>query len=411
MALTDLPDWIDEHSRPPCVWFVKRLQANDTLATGSHQAGPYLPKEFLFAVFTELEDRSAHNPRVEFDIYVDSQGGHRRVRAIWYNNELRGKTRNETRITGFGGAASDLLDPESTGAIAVLAFNLEEQPAPSCHVWVCRDDTESDLIEGIVGEVDPTRPIVWVAAGTPEPENFMLRRGRTAAPRHIVSTPNPTAPTPQSAPAPQMPTVETLVRRSQVAQPLNGQSVDIRLLRRHEALIDLFEIAEEEAYAERVRAGFPDLRTMLELADRLRKARQSRGDDALAFQMRDLLEEEGLSNGTDFVLRPDLDEARPPDLVFPTLDRYARGDRAASLYIEQSIRDRWRPITTGSGDAGRRNVLTIQRGVSEAQFAEMSAAGLSLIVPMRLHDTYPGSIRNQLRSVESFLADVRHLSG
>jgi len=408
VALTDLPDWIDEHSRPPCVWFVKRLQANDTLATGSHQAGPYLPKELLFAVFPELEDRTADNPRVEFDIYVDSQGGHRRVRAIWYNNELRGKTRNETRITGFGGAESDLLDPESTGAIAVLAFNLEEQPAPSCHVWVCRDDTESDLIEGIVGEVDPTRPIAWVAAGTPDPERFTLSRRRGS---HRKTEPEAAAAsTPGGTIAPQMPTVEALVRSSQSVQPLAGQSVDIRLLRRHEALIDLFETAESDAYADRARAGFPDMRSMLELADRLRKARQSRAEDALAFQVRDLLEEERLLEGADFAFRPAIDEPRPPDIVFPTLDRYLRGERAVSLYIEQSVRDRWRHIAASGQGHSQVNILTIQRGVSETQFHEMSGSGVTLIVPTRLHDTYPAAIRNQLRSVESFLADVRHLA-
>lgn len=412
MALTDLPDWIDEQSRPPTVWFVKRLQANDTLATGSHQAGPYLPKEFLFAVFPGLADPTATNPRVEFDTYIDSQGGHRRVRAIWYNNELRGGTRNETRITGYGGAESDLLDPESTGAVAVLAFNLEEQPLPSCHAWVCRNDTESDLVEAAVGRVDPLKPIVWVSAGTPDPNRFRQINRHSLRSTQLNATIDDD---PGMAPAigPQMPTIETLVRRSSALQLLSGQSVDIRLLRRHETLLDLFDRAEDETYGNRVKSGFPDLRAMLELSDRVRRGRQSRSADALAFQLRDLLEEELLASEVNFSFRPALVSPRPPDFVFPSLAAYndngRRRSTVASLYVEQAVRDRWEPIAAeNKGEVA--NVLTLQRGVSETQFEEMSAAGLTLIAPARLHDTYPGGIRGHIKSLESFLADVRHLN-
>lgn len=47
-AIADLNDWLDEQSRTDIIWYIKRLSANDTLATGGHQAGPYIPKDFLF---------------------------------------------------------------------------------------------------------------------------------------------------------------------------------------------------------------------------------------------------------------------------------------------------------------------------------------------------------------------------
>ena len=43
----NLVDWLEEQSLPSRVWFVKRLSANDTLASGGHQAGPYIPKDFF----------------------------------------------------------------------------------------------------------------------------------------------------------------------------------------------------------------------------------------------------------------------------------------------------------------------------------------------------------------------------
>lgn len=53
-------------------------------------------------------------------------------------------------------------------------------------------------------------------------------------------------------------------------------------------------------------------------------------------------------------------------------------------------------------------MLTLQRGVSLAQFNEMTAAGITLVVPARLHDTYPGEVRSDLLTLESFVADIRY---
>lgn len=403
MALTDLPDWLDEQGRAPTVWFVKRLQANDTLATKSHQAGPYLPKELLFAIYPALADPTEKNPRVEFDIYVDSQGAHRRVKAIWYNNELHGGTRNETRITGFGGGLSDLLDPESTGAVAILAFDLADQPTPACHAWVCRDDTEGDLVEQTIGRVDPASPIVWIADGTPNPERYALRSRRR--PRTGVDARKESDDVPVG-----MPTIETLVRRAAHLQSLASQSVDLRLLRRYETLIELFDAAEQDAYAARAGEGFSDLRSLLEIADRIRRGRQAKSDDALALQLADMLEEEGFQRDTAFSFRPEADGVRGPDFVFPAVSplKPVTSWRHA-LFVEPTVRDRWRSATSMTV-TGSTKILTVQRGVSDAQFDEMSAAGVILVVPGRLHDTYPATMRSQLLSVESFLADVRHVA-
>ncbi|MFL0415718.1 type II restriction endonuclease [Sphingomonas sp. 179-A 2A2 NHS] len=403
MALTDLSSWLDERRRAPSAWFVKRLQANDTLATGSHQAGPYLPKPFLFAVHPALRDEAAKNPRVEFDIYIDSQGDYRRVRAIWYNNRLHGGTRNETRITGFDGARSDLLDPESTGAIAVLAFDLADPSAPVCHAWVCRDETESDLVEATVGQVDPGTSVTWIAEGTPHPGRFILPRRRKSVPL-AKSGEAPVPPHGRNEP----PTVEMLVSRSALAHPLAGQPVDTRLLRRHEAFLDLFRQLEHELYAPSALNGFPDIASLLETADHIRAGRQAR-DDGLALQLRYLLTEDGLTEGSAFSFRPSTGTARNPDFVFAAIGAGADVQSGTILLVEPVIRDRWKAAVEESG-ATRVHMLTLQRGVSLTQFNEMAAAGVTLVVPARLHDTYPSEIRSDLMSLESFIADVRHLA-
>lgn len=160
MPAGDLLEWLDAHNGPGFTWYVKRLSGNDTLANGSHQAGPYIPREILFRVLPALNRQDVKNPDVWFNLYVDSHADHRQVRAVWYNNHYHDTTakrgRDETRVTNFGGGASALLDPESTGALTVFAFAAADPASvPECHVWVCRHETEEDLVEDRVGPVEP----------------------------------------------------------------------------------------------------------------------------------------------------------------------------------------------------------------------------------------------------------------
>ena len=169
MPVGDLVEWLDEHGAPDFVWYVKRLSGNDTLANGSHQAGPYIPRDFLFEIFPALNRREVKNPDIRFHLYVDSHPDAREVRAVWYNNRFHdsasARGRDEARVTGFGGSASALLDPESTGALTVFAFKqVPESETADCHVWVCRHETEEDLVEDRIGPVEPGKYLTWPPA-------------------------------------------------------------------------------------------------------------------------------------------------------------------------------------------------------------------------------------------------------
>ena len=124
MALTDVTEWMDEFGRPGFVWYAKRLSANDTLATGGHQAGPYVPKECLFDIFPTLNNPQAENPDHRFNLYIDSHSDHRMVRAVWYNNRVRGQgTRNRDAVDWVRRAHSRaLLDPDSTGCTLLFCI-------------------------------------------------------------------------------------------------------------------------------------------------------------------------------------------------------------------------------------------------------------------------------------------------
>lgn len=98
--------------------FAKVLSANDTGATGGHQAGILVPKgePALLAFFPPL-DGSVQNPDAWIEA-VDGSGRVWRLRYIYYNNSLHAPngTRNEYRLThltrylrGAGARAGDSL--------------------------------------------------------------------------------------------------------------------------------------------------------------------------------------------------------------------------------------------------------------------------------------------------------------
>ena len=77
--------WLNSVTGHGYSFYVKYLAANDTLATGAHQAGPYVPKAVVFDLFPTLERGNDPNPRAQFEVHIDSHQTSATPTAIWYN--------------------------------------------------------------------------------------------------------------------------------------------------------------------------------------------------------------------------------------------------------------------------------------------------------------------------------------
>lgn len=76
----------------------KILSANDTGATGAHQAGMLIPKEPRILDFFPTLDPREYNPRCLI-VFSDEFRGKWEFSFIYYNNALFSGTRNEYRLT------------------------------------------------------------------------------------------------------------------------------------------------------------------------------------------------------------------------------------------------------------------------------------------------------------------------
>src|SRR5580700_1087011 len=405
MPVTDLTDWLDQFSGPEFVWFVKRLSGNDTLATEAHQAGPYIPKEFLFEVLPDLHRPEAENPDLNFPLFIDSHADFRDIRAVWYNNRLRGGTRNEARLTGFGGASSALLDPDSTGALAIFAFHTGKH---ECHVWVCQHETEEDIVEDRIGPVEPGKALVWSPRARPIPETFpevaKLRANCWLAAAEIPA-----------AWLKRFPSGEEIIRKTVELRSDNALNPDKRLLRRRECEFEIFKSVEEAVELPVIKAGFTSIEEFTARAQTILQRRKSRSGRSLELHARALFVEEGLKEGSQFVHQPPESDPgkRGPDFLFPSSAAYADGgfpaNRLRMLAVKTTCKDRWRQILTEADRITTKHLLTLQEGVSEKQFREMVGEGVQLVVPEPLKSSFPPSVQEHLQTLESFIADVRLL--
>ena len=313
-----------------------------------------MPKYFLFEVFPEINRPAVKNPDVTFDLYVDSHADHRRVRAVWYNQ----RTRNEVRITRFGGASSALLDPDSTGVLTVFSFvPARHGPGKECHVWVCNSLPEEDAVLGTVGWIEPG---MFRFAGDEEhpslPGLFApgcrdCRLSREDMPPEWLRG---------------FPASAELIGKAIEMSRLDGFDADERLVRRRECEYELFQSVEEATAFPLVRQGFRSMEEFLAFAQTALQRRRVGSGRSLELHTRRIFAEEGLREKRDFVYGGESEDGKRPDFLFPSKACYDDpdypADRLRMLAVKTTCRNRWRQVTMEANRVAKKHLLTLQEG-------------------------------------------------
>jgi hypothetical protein len=387
-----LDRWLADTLSPETNVYVKRLSVNDTLAGNSHQAGPYLPKEFLFDIFPSLNDPTADNPSVLFPLRAMTGIGdeHRtKAKAVWYNGRLRGKTRNETRLTRLGGKNSPLLDPESTGSLAIIAFHRESSElSTECESFVCTSPEEEELAENHFGPVEPGKGRVVYSDSYPGIFYDL------EIPREWQVTGN-------------WPSGTEIADHIARILPLPDENPDSRILKRREREFQLYSKLENHHYLPLIREGFDNFNDFYKLGLTVAQKRKSRAGKSLELQLKLIFQEEGLEEGRDFCYQTKTEGGHTPDFIFPNDRQYSAADITGNglrmLAVKTTCKDRWRQILKEADKISEKHLFTLQEGVSINQFKEMNEAGVRLVVPRPHIPKFPKEVRSELTSLEGFL--------
>jgi len=391
----DIDSWLDSISAPGWIWYAKRLSANDSGATGSHMAGIYLPKQFLWLVFPSMKTGS--NPDVWFDARVWPCEETRKLRGIWYN----GRTRNESRITNWN-TPSRVLYPDLTGAICLFAFELTEQGknAEYSEIWLCQNAEEEARIEERLGEILPGEGQAYAPDGPFQD----IAGGLFATPTKGCSLAENEIPAEWLT---NFPSGQTLVNHALALRSARSESPDRRLLKRRECETELFYSIERACVLPRIREGFASVDQFVNFANSVTNRRKSRAGKSLELHLKEIFTEERLT----FAHGEKSEGDKRPDFLFPSAqayrDRSWPQEKLRMLAAKTTCKDRWRQILNETDRIANKHLLTLQEGVSENQFREMSAEGVTLVVPQFLHARYPAAIREQLITLDAFIAETR----
>jgi restriction endonuclease EcoRII-like protein len=397
--LSSIQGFLDSVESQGGFLFAKRLAANDTLATGAHQAGFYIPKGVAFELFPSLEKSSDINPKAEFHAEIVSHAqGPRVVHATWYNQ----KTRDECHITGWGGASSPVLDPESTGSLCLFGFFTPNgQNVEHCSVWLCSNPEEEDEFERRFDIVEPGNP-----AFLDFTSNSQIRRQdefEYNLPTEKLELWD------GSHDGAEFPTGKELI--DFVVQKYADTAklpVDERLVRRRDLEYIEFRRLEKTVVLPRVKDGFVGVDQFVDYANSVTNRRKSRSGKSLELHFVRILEEEGIQ---DFAHDKVTEGNKRPDFIFPSIAAYQNSefpsDNLRMLACKTTCKDRWRQVIDEAPRIPVKHLLTLQQGVSENQFAQMKEAGIRLVVPRGLHKKFPKSVRSELLTIEDFIAEVR----
>lgn len=392
-------EWISDVVRADGLVLVKRLSANDSGASGGHQAGPYVPKRIAFRIAPALADNDAENPRVGVDVESASHEHTAACNLIWYNNAGRGGTRDEVRLTGLGGVSSPILNPEMTGALLAISFRWTG-PRLECNYWLCERASDEDALERYVGPVEPGMPRLWTADvdGLLRSDTPSVRRSCWLEPSEM----------PQAWHR-RFPSTRDLVRAAIERRPESGQAPDDRLIRRRDCEFELFRSVEEVWYGHEVRDRGLAIEEFLALANSVTNRRRSRSGRSLELHLAAIFEEEGI----EFDAQATTEGGKKPDFLFPSQSAYWDSSVEAGvlrmLGVKTVLRERWRQVQTEADRIAIKHLLTLQEGVSLLQFEQMRDAGLQLVVPRQFHRRYPANIRPHLLSLTEFIEEVRTL--
>ena len=400
MLAPQLSEWIARCLDAGGYWYIKRLSGNDTQANGSHQAGPYVPNNVAFVIFPELYCPGDSNPRLNFRVAAGSHPHVANANIIWYNNRLRSGTRNETRITRFGGSSSPVLDPENTGAIALFFFT-GNQGERECRYWVCRDEQEEDLAESFAGPVEPGQPLFWnatreqVADAVAGPEHATCWLEIDQLPEHWFE---------------QFPTPQEVFDTALALQSYRGLPTDDRMVRRRDCEYSVFQSIELAFETGAIEQGFNSIDTFLAKAQTILQRRKSRSGRSLELQLRTIFAEENIT----YAFQPTTESGNRPDFIFPSQLAYDNphhpADQLRMLAAKTTVKERWRQILNEAHRIPVKHLFTLQEGVSEPQFAQMRDAGVRLVVPRSLQTRYPQSVRSELMTLQDFVNETRAIA-
>lgn len=366
--------------------FCRFITANDTHASGSHQAGFLMPIAAYPMIFNHEKIKGENKDRM-----VNIRWQNDRVtnnRMIYY-----GKAKNELRITRFG-KNFPFFEEDYVGDLLIIAKRTDEDY--DGYVLSTEDDIETFMSYFNLSVEQPNQLINITHVLD---ENEMLRKAIDDAIRDLKDFPQ---------------TSEMGVMAQRIYNQLHNindtkilNAPDDILLNWYDTELSLFRALEEKVYRSTYTQPFADCQSLIDFSNTILNRRKSRAGKSLEHHLSAIFTAEQLV----FEEQAITENNKKPDFLFPNSICYHNFEFPAEdltvLGAKTTCKDRWRQVINEADRVEEKFLFTLQQGISKNQLKEMADERVRLVVPKSNIDSFPQEYRGSLRTLSGFIGMVK----
>lgn len=370
--------------------FTKFITANDTGATGGHQAGFHIHKNAWKLFFNEEGIKGENKDRFitlkwQDDFETES-------RFIYYGVG----TRNEYRLTRFGRGFPYLQD-ENIGDLLVIAKKSQDY----YEAFVLRSDEDIDefLAALNISSTDINGIIPKQFEQTAE--DRLVQCFLTFIDSLRVDFPA---------------TIELATHSRNcyngaygITSDLVRKNPDKELLGWIGAEFQLFKALENNRYLQRISTPFSTVEELVETANTILNRRKSRAGKSLEHHLAEIFSVFGLTYATQAVT----EDNKKPDFLFPNTDSYLNHkfdeNKLVVLASKTTCKDRWRQVLNEADRVKTKHLFTLQQGISKNQLEEMYKYDVCLVVPKPYLTSFPAEFRERILTLDLFVNHVMEI--
>ncbi len=364
--------------------FSKFITANDTGATGGHQAGFHMHKN-SWSLFFDTPGVKGENKdkfiTINWQNDFDTES-----RFIYYG---RG-TRDEYRLTRFGRGFPFLFD-ENIGDLLVICKVSEGYY--KAYILNTDEEIEEFFAALNISSYDTNNIIPRQFEQTAEDKLLQCFMAFLKSLKIEFPT--------------------TVDLASNARNCYNGAfGIDARKIQANpdkeilnwlNAEFQLFKIIENNRYNNRIKTPFKTVEELVETANTILNRRKSRAGRSLEHHLEEVFSTFKLLFSTQSVT----EDNKRPDFLFPSVDAYFdknfNSKKLLTLASKTTCKDRWRQILNEADRIKTKHLFTLQQGISKNQLIEMYKYNVCLVVPKPYLKSFPPEFREKILTLESFI--------
>jgi hypothetical protein len=368
--------------------FTKFITANDTGATGAHQAGFHIHKNAWQIFFSTAGVKGSNKDKFitikwQDDFETDS-------RFIYYGTG----TRNEYRLTRFGKGFRYLQD-ENIGDLLIIVKKTNDY----YEAFVLHSDEDIDefLAALNISSTDINGIIPKQFEQTAEDKLLQC----FFAFINSIKVEFPA-------------TIELAINARNcyngaynITSKLIKANPDKEILGWLNAEFQLFKALENNRYSQRIKTTFSTVEELIETANTMLNRRKSRAGKSLEHHLAEIFSTFELSYATQATTEGN----KKPDFLFPGVEAYLNpkfnDKKLVVLASKTTCKDRWRQILNEADRVKIKHLFTLQQGISKNQLEEMYKYGVCLVIPKPYLKSFPEEFRERILTLDTFVNHVR----